>query len=82
MASIVREIIVDASPESVWATVGDFAGGAQRIAPGVFVDCRVDEGDVRALTFADGKIVRERLIARDEQSRRMVGMARRRGHPR
>lgn len=72
MASIVRKIIVDASPESVWATVGDFAGGAQRIAPGVFVDCRVDEDDVRALTFADGKIVRERLIARDELNRRIV----------
>lgn len=30
------------------------------------------EPDVRALTFADGTVVRERLVARDAPARRMV----------
>jgi hypothetical protein len=72
MASITREIIVDAAAEEVWAAVGDFAAGPLRAAPGVFTDCRIDEPGVRTLTFADGTVVRERLIARDEHARRIV----------
>jgi len=30
------------------------------------------EPDLRQMTFADGNVVRERLIARDEQARRIV----------
>ncbi|HEV8206084.1 MAG TPA: SRPBCC family protein [Acidimicrobiia bacterium] len=72
MASVVREIIVDAAPEAVWSAVGDFANGPLQTSPGVIVDCRLDEPDLRALTFADGTVARERLIARDEQTRRIV----------
>jgi hypothetical protein len=38
----------------------------------MLVDCRVDEDGVRTITFADGTAARERLIARDEQARRIV----------
>jgi hypothetical protein len=72
MASVIREIIIDAAPEKVWAAVGDFANGPMQISPGVFVNCRLDEPGVRTLTFADGTVARERLIARDEQPRRIV----------
>jgi uncharacterized protein YndB with AHSA1/START domain len=72
MASVIREIVIDAAPEKVWDAVGDFAGGPLRMAPGVFVDCRLDEPDVRTLTFADGTVASERLIARDEPARRIV----------
>ena len=72
MASVTREIIIDAAPDKVWATVGDFAAGPLRVAPGVFVDCRVDEPGIRTLTFADGTVVRERLVTRDEENRRIV----------
>jgi hypothetical protein len=72
MGSVVREIIIDAPPETVWSAVGDFANGPLRTAPGLIVDCQLDEPDVRAMTFADGAVARERLIARDEQSRRIV----------
>lgn len=71
MASVIREIVIDATPEDVWAAVGDFATGPWKMSPGL-VDCRLDEPDVRALTFGDGNVVRERLIARDEQARRIV----------
>jgi hypothetical protein len=72
MGSVIREITIDASPDEVWATVSDFVNGPLRTAPGVFVDSRLEAPDVRALTFADGTVVRERLIARDDQARRIV----------
>jgi hypothetical protein len=72
MGSVVREIIIDAAPEKVWAAVGDFENGPAQTSPGFFVDCRLERPDLRALTFADGTIARERLIARDEQTRRIV----------
>jgi len=72
MGSVIREIVIDASAEAVWSAVGDFAGGPMRMSDGVFTDCRMDEPDVRTLTFADGTSASERLIARDEQARRIV----------
>ncbi|RWO89456.1 SRPBCC family protein [Mesorhizobium sp.] len=65
-------MIVDASPEKVWQTVGNFAEGPRLTTPDIFVDCRLIEPDLRQMTFADGNVVRERLIARDEQARRIV----------
>jgi hypothetical protein len=72
VASVIREIIIEAPHEKVWDVVGDFANGPLRFAPGMLVNCRVDETDVRTITFADGTAARERLIARDEQARRIV----------
>ena len=72
MPSISSEIIIEAPQKIVWDVVGGFANGPQRFAPGILVDCRVDETGVRTITFADGTAARERLIARDEQARRIV----------
>ena len=71
MASVIRQIIIDATPAAVWEVHGDFAGGPMKAAPGVFIACDVDDG-VRTLTFADGQAAKERLIARDEGARRIV----------
>jgi hypothetical protein len=72
MASVIREIELEASQDDVWAVVGDFTNGPRRFAPGVLVDCHADAAGVRAITFADGTIARERLIARDDDARRIV----------
>jgi carbon monoxide dehydrogenase subunit G len=72
MGSVVREVIIDAAPADVWAVISDFVGGPVRMSAGMLVDCSLVEPDVRALTFADGNVARERLIARDEPARRMV----------
>lgn len=72
MATVIREIVIDAAAERVWDAIGDFAGGPMRTSPGAFVGCTLEEPGVRALTFADGKVVRERLIGRDDQARRIV----------
>jgi hypothetical protein len=72
MASVIREILIESPLEEVWAAVSDFANGPMKMAPGVFTDCTMEGADVRALYFADGTVARERLIARDEEARRMV----------
>ena len=72
MGSVVREIVIDAPAEAVWAVVGDFEGGPVRMSGGALTASKLVEPGVRALTFADGTVVRERLVARDEASRRVA----------
>ncbi|MDL4775796.1 MULTISPECIES: SRPBCC family protein [Thermomonosporaceae] len=72
MASVQKEIIIDADPADVWAIIGDFTNGPVRMAPGFVTDSRLDEPDVRVVTFTDGTVARERLIALDDETRRLV----------
>jgi hypothetical protein len=73
MASQIREFVVAAPPERVWAAIGDFANGPLLTSPGFYSACELEQPDVRAMTLAaDGTVVRERLIARDEDARRIV----------
>ncbi|MFD1544958.1 SRPBCC family protein [Nonomuraea guangzhouensis] len=72
MATVQKEIIIDADPTDVWAIIGDFANGPVQMAPGLVTDSRLGEPDVRVVTFADGTVARERLITLDEETRRLV----------
>ncbi|MEU1430856.1 SRPBCC family protein [Nocardia sp. NPDC005746] len=72
MASVQKEIIIDADPAAVWAIIGDFTDGPLRMAPGFVTESRLDEPDVRVVTLADGTVARERLIALDNERRRLV----------
>ena len=72
MASIIKETVIEASADDVWAVIGDFAEGPPRIAPGYVVQTRLAAADVRVVTFADGVVARERLIALDHAARRIV----------
>ncbi|RMI33525.1 SRPBCC family protein [Nocardia stercoris] len=72
MASVQKEIAIDADAAVVWAIIGDFTAGPVRMAPGFVTDSRLDEPDVRVVTFASGIVVRERLIALDDESRRLA----------
>jgi hypothetical protein len=45
----------------VWASVRDVGALSTRLAPGFVVDTRL-EGDVRTVTFANGAVVRERIV--------------------
>ena len=71
MATVSKEVLIEANAEDVWAVVGDFATGPSRMAPGFVVDTRV-EADHRVVTFADGTVVRERLISIDHDTRRIA----------
>ncbi|HWE78330.1 MAG TPA: SRPBCC family protein [Pseudolabrys sp.] len=70
MASLYRNIPINASPDRVWAVVRDFGAVAQ-LAPGFVVDAKLD-GDARVVTFANGNVAREMLVDCDEARRRLV----------
>jgi hypothetical protein len=71
MASIHKNIPIDAHPNDVWAAVRDFGAVHRRLAPGFVLDARLD-GDARIVTFANGTIARELLVDCDETRRRLV----------
>src|SRR3954452_25251980 len=71
MASIHKEIAIDAHPEDVWAAVRDFGAVHRRLAPGFVIDAHVD-GEARIVTFANGTVARERLVDCDDERRRLV----------
>ncbi|HEX3563680.1 MAG TPA: SRPBCC family protein, partial [Solirubrobacterales bacterium] len=71
MASIRKEIQIDAPPEKVWDAVRDFGALHERLVPGFVTDCRMD-GEDRIVTFASGAVVREVLIDLDDEQRRLV----------
>jgi carbon monoxide dehydrogenase subunit G len=70
MASIHKDIPIDAHPDDVWAAVRDFAA-LHRLAPGFVRDVRL-EGDARIVTFANGMVAREVLVDCDDARRRLV----------
>ena len=71
MATIHREIDVDADPVTAWDAVRDFGNVHRRLVPGVLTDARLD-GDSRVVTFASGMVVRERIVTVDDAARRLV----------
>jgi hypothetical protein len=71
MASIHKEIPIDAHPDDVWAAVRDFGAVHRRLAPGFVIEARL-EGEARILTFANGTVARELLVDCDEARRRLV----------
>lgn len=74
MASIRKEILVEARPEHVWAVVRDVGEIHVRLVPGVVTDCRL-EGDARVVTFANGLVVRELIVDINDDDRRLVWAA-------
>jgi hypothetical protein len=71
MASIHKDISIDAHPNDVWDAVRDFGAVHRRLAPGFVTDARLD-GDARIVTFANGTVARELLVDCDEARRRLV----------
>ena len=69
MASIHKDILIDAHPDAVWAAVRDF-GALHRLVPGFVRDVRLD-GDARIVTFANGMVAREVLVDCDDARRRL-----------
>jgi Polyketide cyclase / dehydrase and lipid transport len=71
MACIRKEVLIDASPQDVWAAVRDWGALHERLVPGFAVDTRLD-GEDRIVTFGNGTVLRERLVDLDDESRRLV----------
>lgn len=71
MASIHKDIAIDADPDEVWDAVRDFGALHTRLVPGFVLDTRI-EGDARIVTFANGTVAREVLVDCDDARRRLV----------
>jgi hypothetical protein len=71
MASIHKDILIDAPAPAVWDAVRDFGALHTRLAPGFVLDTRLD-GEARIVTFANGTIARELLVDCDEARQRLA----------
>ena len=71
MASIIRELHVIAHADAVWDALRDYGKVHDRVARGFVTDTRT-EGDDRIVTFVNGAVARERLVAADDEHRRLV----------
>jgi carbon monoxide dehydrogenase subunit G len=73
MASIRKEILIEARPEDVWDAVRDVGAIHTRLAPGFVTDTRLEEGGkARVVTFVNGLVARELIVDVDDERRRLV----------
>jgi hypothetical protein len=71
MASIRKEIMIEARAGDVWDAIRDVGAIHQRLAPGFVVDTKMD-GDARIVTFGNGLVARELIVDIDEDHRRLA----------
>ncbi len=71
MASIRKEILIESRPEDVWAAIRDVGAVHERLAR-EFVTDTVLVGGARVVTFANGAVVRELIVAIDDEARRFA----------
>jgi polyketide cyclase/dehydrase/lipid transport protein len=71
MASIHKDILIDANPNDVWDALRDFGALHTRLVPGFVTDTKLDD-DARIVTFANGTVAREILVDCDDNKRRLV----------
>jgi hypothetical protein len=71
MASIQKEILVNASPEHCWDVLRDVGALHTRLVPGFVTDTRLEEG-ARIVTFGNGMVARELIVDLDDEARRIV----------
>ena len=71
MASIHREILIDADPAAVWDALRDVGAVHTRLARGFVTDVQMEEG-ARVVTFANGMVAREVIVDVDDERRRVA----------
>ncbi|THD42452.1 MAG: SRPBCC family protein [Bradyrhizobium sp.] len=71
MGSLRHEITVRASADEAWEAIADVGALHTRLVPGFVVATKL-EGDARIVTFANGMIAREPIVASDAVARRLV----------
>ena len=75
MATIQKEIEIARDRSVVWDAIRDVGAIHRRLVPGFVVDCKL-EGDSRLVTFASGMVVRELIVAVDDETCRHAWSAR------
>src|SRR5262245_22655415 len=71
MATIRREIFIQARPDNVWDALRDIGALHTRLVPGFVTHVKL-EHDARVVTFANGMVARERIVSIDGAARRLV----------
>jgi carbon monoxide dehydrogenase subunit G len=71
MASIHKDIPIDAPADAVWAAIADFGALHTRLVPGFVTDTKLD-GDARIVTFGNGTVAREILVDCDPARMRLA----------
>jgi len=71
MASVHREIVIARPLADVWDALADVGALHTRLAPGFVTDCRLEDG-ARVVTFANGIVARELIVAVDAGRRRVA----------
>jgi hypothetical protein len=71
MATLRRQIALNANATAVWSAVRDFGAVHTRVAPGFLTKLEMDRGD-RIVTFFNGLVARERLVTVDDEDCRLV----------
>ena len=71
MATLTKFVDIAIAPEQAWKAVRDWGAVHQRLCPGVLTDTVV-EGEARIVTFANGLVARELIVAVDDVARRLV----------
>ena len=71
MASIRREVQIDARPETAWDALRDVGALHTRLVPGFVTDTRLEDG-ARVVTFGNGMVVRELIVDVDDAARRVA----------
>ncbi len=71
MATLRRELSLDAPAGRVWSAIRDFSQVHTRVAPGFLTALEMDKGD-RVVTFFNGMVARERMVTVDDEACRLV----------
>ncbi len=71
MATLRRQIALNAPAATVWSALRDFGAVHTRVAPGFLTKLEMDDTD-RIVTFFNGLVARERLVTADDENCRLV----------
>jgi carbon monoxide dehydrogenase subunit G len=71
MASIRKEVRIDASVDQVWDALRDVGALHKRLVPGFVTDTRM-EGSTRVVTFGNGMVAREDIVSVDDAQHRVA----------
>ena len=77
MATVRKSVAIDIAADLIWDAVRDVGQLHTRVAPAMVTDCRLNaDGTERIVTFADGTVLPETIIAIDDSLMRLVWSAR------
>ncbi|MDO8421792.1 MAG: SRPBCC family protein [Parvibaculum sp.] len=73
MASIRKDILINAAPDTIWSALRDFGALHTRLAVGFVTDTKLEDGGhTRIVTFSNGSVAKEILVNIDDDTRRIA----------